>query len=344
MRPRIVTRTHYQVDEPAYLRVLIAECSSPTKSDYQDRVASRLEQRIRTLGPNLNLAAAKYCVDLAKALHLLTDNLFWTWSAHVLRLVGGSEQQENAINLNLSMEERIFWFRTFLEFDGAALLFLAHEIVKFGQLPRHGSDWNDVANDMVKYVYTSYLSVMQDIRDRAEVRHLLAKREREPYKGKSGSHQCFVHLNTMARMGLLAASGREYRRPPDVGGHVDPLSRFAAEIPDVSSLEAAISKKMWPSIANYIFNGTTAELVPWRDREILAEAREIYDRVIATGVTLCSLDTIIETIQIRQIARAIISIPHEECMTIFRREQAKNPKEIKFHVDRIGRPTFIQFS
>ena len=40
MEPRIVTRTHYQVDEPAYLRHLILDCTSPTQSSYSDVVAN----------------------------------------------------------------------------------------------------------------------------------------------------------------------------------------------------------------------------------------------------------------------------------------------------------------
>jgi len=87
MMPRIITRTHYQVDEPAYLRVLIRDCSSPTQSDYPERVARRLEDRLKALQKDFNFAAAKYCVDLARGLSLITENNFWTWSAQVLRLI-----------------------------------------------------------------------------------------------------------------------------------------------------------------------------------------------------------------------------------------------------------------
>src|SRR2546426_7739990 len=98
MLSRIITRTHYQVDEPAYLGILVRNCSSPTKSDYSERVALRLQQKLRSLGKDFNLAAAKYCLDLAKALELLTENNFWSDSAHILNLLENNHNDASGLD------------------------------------------------------------------------------------------------------------------------------------------------------------------------------------------------------------------------------------------------------
>lgn len=344
MLPRIITRTHYQVDEPAYLRILIRDCSSPIQSDYPERLAGRLEERLKALQKGFNLAAAKYCVDLARELDLLTENNFWTWSAHILRLISEDASAETKLNLNLSLEQRIFFFRIFLEFDGAALLFFARKLSTVNTLPEAGSDWNDVANEMMEFSYKSYLEIATDIRDRAEIRQLLAKRERQPYQGKSGSHQCFVHLNTMERIGLLQSTGREYSRPVHSSELTHGINRLLDAVRDVATLENIVSRKEWPKIAATVFQPHTAVRPDWTEIHIFETARALYKRVMSTGVTLCSLNTLIETIQIRQIAEGVAPISYERGMTIFRHAQAQNPKAIRFNVDRIGRPAFITFS
>jgi hypothetical protein len=296
-------------------------------------------ERLKAVGRDFNLPAAKYCVDLAKALHLLTENGFWTWSAHVLQLLPAGREEEGSFHSELSIEERLFWFRVFLEDDGAALLFLASKILRVGRLLQEGTDWNDVANEMMDYIYTSYLTVLEDIRERAETRQLLEKRKHRPYRGKSGAHQCFVHLNTMARIGLLISNGREYHKGPN-----GILDRFVNAVPDIRALEAVISKRNWPSIASSVFSGDLSREEGWSSREILEQASEFYARVMKTGVSLCSLSTVIETIQLGQLAQTLKPISYEECILIFRQEQARNPKKIRFHVDRIGRPAFIAIS
>jgi hypothetical protein len=340
MVPRIITRTHYQVDEPAYLRVLVRDCSTPTSSDYAERLARRLTDRLKALGKDFNLAAAKYCVDLGKGLGLLTDNNFWTWSAHVLQLISAKEL-EVSLSLDLSLHEKIFFFRHFLEHDGAAFVFLGRKVSLVKKLPEHQKDWNDIANEMMDSVYKSYLDIATDIQDRAGIRLLLAKRTRHPYAGKSGAHQCFVHLKTMSRIGLLESDGREYFKQAAFKASVD---RFLEVVPDIRSLENVILKKEWPRVASFMFSNDHEKRSAWRDDEILDYARNIYLRVRATGASLCPLNSVIEVIQIEQIVKSVEPLSHEELTVIFRQAQAKAPTKIKFQVDRMGRPAFISFS
>jgi len=223
-------------------------------------------------------------------------------------------------------------------------MFFARKASLVEKIPEPEKDWNDIANEMMEFAYRSYLEVATDIRDRAEIRQLLAKRSREPYKGKSGSHQCFVHLKTMARVGLLQSSGREYCIQRSTLGSGEAMGRLLNAVPDVSALENIVSKREWPQIAAAVFNPEVLVREGWTDKDLLVQAYNLYERVMATGVPLCSLNTLIETIQIKQIATGAAPISYDKCMSIFRHAQAESPRRIKFHVDRIGRPAFIVLS
>ncbi|MEX2128249.1 MAG: hypothetical protein WD871_08410 [Xanthobacteraceae bacterium] len=336
MALRLITRTHYQVDEPAYLRVLIESSSSPIRSEYSERVAERLVQKLRELGCDFNLPAAKYCVDLARALKVLSENNFWTSSAHVMQLVRPSVERETSLRVELSTEEKLFWFRVFLEHDGAALLFFAREAEQRERIPGGGKDWNDTANEMAVYVYNEYLKILENIRDRAEIRRLLAKRERQPYSGRSGEHQCFIHVNTMARVGLLEKRGREYFK-------TDATSRLVKAVSAVGDLDALISNNRWPFIVGSVYWGELKQ-PGWSASDIMRASYEIYARVMETGVSLCPLNTIIETVQIRQLENAETPVSYDECMRMFRNANAQDSKKVRFQVDRMGRPAFIALS
>lgn len=340
MHPRIITRTHYQVDEPAYLSTLILECSSATKSDYTERLAQRLEEALKKRGREFNLAAAKYCVDLARAVNLLTENNFWTANAQILALIRSSAGPEFSTDLTLS--ERIFWLRTFLEHDGAAIVFFANEIVKDGKIPASNKDWNSVANEMMTHVYESYLNIIQDFQDRARVRQLLEKRRKQPYSGKSGTHQCFVHLNVMARIELIESMGRDYF----VGSkayQAQLITRFLKLFPTIEILEKRSATKDWFTILDDLFSEVDAKAES-SDEALLLSAYEFHEQVMKTGASLCAISTIVEAIQIQQIASGVRATSFDNFMRLFRTHQAKNPKKVRFHVDRIGRPAFISLS
>ena len=52
MIPRIVSRTHYQAHEPAYLTLLCKLCVSPVRSSYREQVADRLALEVRSRNPS----------------------------------------------------------------------------------------------------------------------------------------------------------------------------------------------------------------------------------------------------------------------------------------------------
>lgn len=339
MAVRVLTRTHYQVDEPAFLRELILHCTSPTQSEYPERVAGKLAGRLKAQGRAFNLPAAKYCVDLAKGLGLLTENNFWTDLAQVLHLVSGTPGSESRIDtLELSALERVFFFRLFLESDGAAFLFFASLLERERTIPPPGWEWNSIADNMMKSIYQSYLDIVTDFRERGQLRHLLERRSSQPYAGKSGAHQCFVHVQALARMGLLdrPSAKREYV-PTKTGS----LRMLLGAVPDVRSLDKTLAQAEWSTVAATVF-GVASQTSPPIDRDvILMRCRSLYSQVMKTGVPLCSLRTLIEAIQTQDIGTGRQAPKSDEIMKVLRDAQGQNPRGIRFHVDRIGRPAFI---
>ena len=109
---RLIKRTHYQVSEPAYMTLVVRNCTSPISSNFRDRVALRFLE----ITDDINIAASKYAVDLARSLNLLNPNLVWTQLGHLLNIV----VSDNVFDpkREFSRSEKILFLRLFLEFDG----------------------------------------------------------------------------------------------------------------------------------------------------------------------------------------------------------------------------------
>jgi len=78
--------------------------------------------------------------------------------------------------------------------------------------------------------------------------------------------------------------------------------------------------------------------------DFFAHLRPTYDLIRATGTPLCSLTSLIGSVQIRQLANFGATVAHECALELLRRTQKRNPREVHFHVDRAGNPAFIKFS
>ena len=201
MKARVLYRTHYQVEEPAYMEILVKICTSPVQAAYSENVAQRLSREISSRGRKFNPAAAGYAIDLAHGLGVLSGNNTWTDKAHLLALHGKISGGDIASELELDAAERLTHFRLFLEADGAALLHIARVALRSERLPED-HDWNRFAGVMFKDIFLEYLKATADISDRLALRkeldHLKAS-----FEGKTGWHKSYIHLQTMFRLGLL---------------------------------------------------------------------------------------------------------------------------------------------
>ena len=344
MEPRIVSRTHYQVDEPTFAEIVVSRCTSPVASTYHDTVADRLARDVRGRGKSFNIAAARYAVDLAHKLTVIGSNNVWLENGHLVNLVAKVEYQQWSDEILLTIDETLLHFRLFLEADGAALIFLANLLISEEQLPTKGSDWNDIATDMFVETYTNYLAVTNPVADRMSLRSKIDRLKSRGYKGKSGAHKLFLHLQTLHRLGfvdrLFASNERQYK-VSDEGRKR--LKRLVAAIPDVLALERVVQGHLYIEVAAQVY-GLSRQNDILSPSESLCHLIPSYLRVVATGVAICPLAPIIEAAQISLLATTSRLIAYADFVALLREAQALYLRDIRFHQDRHGNPAFLRIS
>lgn len=344
MQPRLVFRTHYQVDEPAILRYLVQGCSSAVRSSYDETVAAKLSASLRRAGKDFNDAAGRYAVDLAHGLQLLNDQNAWTPHGHLLALVARSDDAATwAEALPLDERERLVFCRLFLEHDGAALLWLGRYVNEHGSIPNTGDDWNELAQHLLLETYEAYLRITVPIGERVGLRGEIDRIRRKGYRGKSGAHKLFVHLQTMLRIGLLeraeAASVRRYVSPK-VAVH-GPLLALLEQVSTVDALEQVGRGGAWMDVAAKslgISANASSEPLDWPILVML------YTRLMATGIAVCPLSTLIEAFQVEIAVSAGYLIPYSDVLDELQLAQEHHLRDVRFHVDRRGKPAFIKLS
>ena len=336
---RLVNRTHYQVLEPAYLAFLVCRCTSPTSSNHRDTVAGRFFETTE----GINIAASKYAVDLARSLHLINSNLIWTELGHLLNLVASDSARRS--KLELSTAEKMLFLRIFLEYDGAAFVYLARKLEMQRKLPDCDETWADVAQELFLDVYEEYLEFVTDLQLRTKIRQLAEKRRNTPFQGSSGRHQSFIHIHTLFRLGLVEASrsgsGRVYLAKP-----VEDEDRFATSelfhaIPDVKTLEQVIDSGALYEVVGRVL-GVKHNTKLMSDSEMMERVRSIYSQVMQTGVNLCSLQTLSEMLQIQSLTEGKALESRAAILSRLRAIQSEAPSRMRFHVDQFGYPAYLK--
>jgi hypothetical protein len=346
MQPRLILRTHYQVDEPAILRTLIARCTNPTRTDYPEVIAERLAVALRGGGWDFNAAAGRYAVDLARGAGLLTDNMGWTSRAHLLNLFA---DRSAVANRELSPHEGQVVFAVFFETDGAAMVTLSQWLERDGRIPGANHTWNELANDLVIAVYGQSMPLIQDVRDRTAVRHVLDRRKGQPFSGRSGEHQGYVHAQTMHRMGMCEESdgrARVYTVAKSASG--TPTRRFLDAVPTLRDLEDAIRERRWSAVAGQVLSppdrGSPAPGFAGDAAAIIAEMTSDYHQICGTGVSLCPIEALIEAVQVRQLVKHGQAIGYQSLLDVLVGWQRANARTVRFHVDRFGRPAYLKIT
>ena len=323
------------------MAAVVRSCTSPVQSDFRDNVSRRLATSHFPLNP----AAARYAVDLAKSLGLLQDNLVWTNLGHLLHVVDGDESP--ADRAALSKPQKYFFLRTFLEFDGAAFIHLAKRLEEDGRVPRQREHWTDVAQRLFCDTYNEYLRLATDPQDRVRIRHLQERRRAKQFRGNSGRHQCFVHLHSLERLGLIArANGSErvytQNTSKDARGP-NPTAKLLELLPNALELERAVSTSRLYDIVAELFGCERQPDGLARDW-FAATVHRIYQRIVSTGVSLCSLQTLTEAVQIEMLALGHRPYHAQDILNQLRSMQRDAPRGIRFHVDVFGRPAFLKIS
>lgn len=345
MDPRILFRTHYQVDEPALIELLIRTATSPVQSSYDEVVASRLTKELKRREKNFNVAAGGYALDLARGLSVVNDQNVWTAKGHLVNLVAAvSPDSWDLADLDLTTSERLMHFRLFLEADGAALLSIASYLLQHRRVPNSEGDWNTLAQDLFIQVFQEYFTIAGTTSERVRLRTEVERLRKRGYTGKTGTHKMFIHLQTMHRLGLInrqsATNSRIYELNEDGARR---LRRLIELVPDIYALEKVVIEGQWIDVASQVMsNGfEPARASP---QHLLAQIIESYQSVMATGIPLCPIEVPIEHIQIKMLANKKELLPYQEALDVLRSAQSETPSDIRFHVDRLGEPAFLKFS
>lgn len=337
---RLVRRTHYQVLEPALLRLLIQSFTSAVSSDFPDRVARRLA----ATKDDLNVVAANYVVDLAKALNLVNGNLVWTNLGHLLHVVASNAA--TATDMQLTELERLVFFRLFLEFDGAAVLFFAKKIEKQDEIPGPGESWTEISQELFESTYEEYLQFVTDPEFRTRLRHLAERRRQRPFRGKSGPHQSWVHIHTLYRLQLVEkiehGATRTYKARSVAHCGLRPTAKLIDVVPDLMALEKLVNARTCYELASEVLGMNADSGQNPSDLEFAASVRSVYDRVMAAGVALCPIQTLAEVIQVQSVVERRQPLGMENILLRLKEIQRRAPDKMRFHVDRTGRPAFIK--
>lgn len=332
------------MDEPAFAEVVVARCTSPVVSSYDDVVAERLVRDVQNRRQRFNVAAARYAVDLAHGLAVINANNVWGENGHLVNLIALVEKGPWPGELPLTLEERLLHFRLFLEADGAALLFLAQLVLSEGQLPLQGSDWNALAERMFVETYSLYLAVTGPTADRVSLRSDIDRIKARGYKGKSGAHKLFLHLQTLHRLDFLERTTGSNERQYNVSGVGEArLARLVNEIPDILALEEIIREHRSLEVAALVY-GLGGQLEDPSPSETLSLVLPKYREVMATGVAICPLAPIIEAAQITLLADTSRIMGYADFLDRLKEAQSLHPRDIRFHQDRWGRPAFLKIS
>ena len=344
MQPRILYRTHYQIDEPALVSFIIQRCTSAVESNYSERVAERLSRYVTSRGRRLNVPAAGYAVDLAQDLGVLSKNNSWTDRGHLVALTSKAEGSDLEGDLALDEQERFLYFRLFLDADGAVLLFLARAAMAAGSLPAPKGHWNGLAGSMFLEALGEYLKVSVEIRERVELRRQLERITDRPFRGRTGEHMSFLHLQTMWRVGLLRRVAGSRSRIYTSEGCTSGLRALVREIADVATLEQRMARDEWAAVADVVLRGAAADRPQMAEAGVTDLLLGFYAKMARTGAPLCSISTLVDALCIVLLARGFRVLSHGDAVAALSALQKEHPKDVRFHVDRRGRPVFVKIS
>ena len=103
-----------------------------------------------------------------------------------------------------------------------------------------------------------------------------------------------------------------------------------------------MNARSWYEVASEVLGEGTVSVQDLNDSEFAASVQSVYDRVMATGVALCPIQTLAEVLQVRSVAERRLAPRMENILLRLREMQRRAPNKIRFHVDRTGHPAFIK--
>jgi hypothetical protein len=340
VHPRILLRTHYQANEPRLILAVVTNCSSPTESRDEDRVANLLEKWARGAGYSISTPGALYAVDNARHFALVNSLNRWTATGLALAFIHrhlDSPMGEGRSELS-PLEER-FYMPVYLEGAGGLQVKFSRWLLERGSVTDHQLRDGSVLEKLTVEVLDEYLTLATDVRDRAEIRRERDRLSEIDYRAITKRHKRYPVLTTMRRLRLLhwdEAQSDVIR--PDTFGRLAALSRA---IPDIATLERLVrSNTLRQALDIEMREYLRKDLPTDKSRtEVLTLA---YNFAVESGLQACSLKYLDDVLSAMFPASSGFPSPlAEELLEPIHRQR---PGEVRFHVDRRGKRAFVLIS
>jgi hypothetical protein len=328
------------------MELLVQRCTSAVKSAYSETIAAKLAKEVQRLGKPFNVPAGGYALDLGRGLGLVNEQNVWTDKGHLVNLKAEIPEGRWEDQLRLSAQERLLHLRLFLEADGAALLYIARYLLEHRRIPNSDEDWNALAKELFIQIYFECLKLAGTTMDRVALRTELDRIRTRGYKGKSGPHKMFIHLQTLYRLGLVdrspTAAARHYVLPDVDDGRG--LRTLITEVRDLYGLEEIVKDRRVLEICAKVLQMSEGNPPSFESEEFLRLIVPVYRQVMATGTPLAPLTTLIEAVQIELLTTSRQVISYSAAQALLDRAQRECPVKVRFHVDRKGTPAFLRLS
>ena len=361
---------HYAGSRPGLFSALVKSCTHPTSSAYLDSVAEKLLQQFKgvplvTLAQpgkaagrlnsqlqgsviKLNPAAAKSVVQMAVKLGLLNENFFWSWKGHAINIICEKEKIQSESFLELDFAERIAYLKYYLEADGAMLLTLGEQILENPA----GISTKDLfekpfVDGAFPKIVRSYLELTGDLGRRTELRHKLGKYEAQSYDSYTRRHKILPRLIPLEDLGLLVremTSEGETFLPLKRGAKI-PLKILVGDLRNIETMEQRFARgEYFAIIANTLCDNVKVLSLDEHETLLSKEVAYVYVKLQDTGAAVYSLDAIGDVACTRLLANCAILASPEQVVELLQRLQKDRPYDVRFHVDRQGRPAYLILS
>ena len=148
----------------------------------------------------------------------------------------------------------------------------------------------------------------------------------------------------MCRLGLLRRAASSATRSYTSEGCTWRLKSLGREIGDVATLEQRMARNEWAAVADVVLRGDETCRPQMGETEVVDLLLASYARVAGTGAPLCSVSTLVDTLGIVLLSKGFRVKGYKEALTALATLQREHPKDVRFHVDRRGRPVFVKIS
>lgn len=130
---------------------------------------------------------------------------------------------------------------------------------------------------------------------------------------------------------------------PPVPTGPSPTAKLLGLLPGARELERVVSSGRLYDIVGEVA-GRALRRYDDNPDSFAATVRQLYERVVSTGVSLCSLQTLTEAIQIESLVHNHAPPHAQDVLNQLRSMQREAPRAIRFHVDVYGRPAYLKMS